>query len=183
MPGLTSPDLSSVACEIEDARAIGEPIGDTVRLGFEHAGDLHLLGAEPDLVADLQLQALEQRRVDDGAVAQRLLQRPAAFDLHHADQRIGRIDRLQLGQRLIRAVRTPRHGAHGGRLADAPEFVDGGALIPLSAHVRARQRDVAAEDRFALALEAGAQRIRHGADAGDDHDAQRHAGDENAKAR
>ena len=108
---------------------------------------------------------------------------PAAFDLHRADQRIRRIDRLQLGQRLIRAIRTPRHGAHGGRLADAPEVVDDGALIPLGAHMRARQRGIAAEDGLALALEAGAQRIRHRADAGDDHDAERHAGDENAKAR
>ena len=58
-----------------------------------------------------------------------------------------------------------------------------GALIPLSAHMRASQRGIAAEDGFALAFESGAQRIRHGADAGDDHDPQRHAGDENAKAR
>ena len=53
---------------------------------------------------------------------------------------------------------------------------------PTRAHVHARQRDIAAEDRLALALEAGAQRVRHGADAGDDHDAERHAGDEDAKA-
>ena len=53
---------------------------------------------------------------------------------------------------------------------------------PIGASVRARQRGVAAEDRLALALEAGAQRVRQGADAGDDHDAERHAGDEDVEA-
>ncbi len=166
----------------EHARAVRQPVGDAVRLRLQRPGDLHLLGAEPDLIAHFQLQPFEQRRIDHGPVAQRLLQRLAAFDLDCADQRIGCVDALQFAQRLIGAVRPPRHGAHGGRLAHPPERIDDGAFIAHGANVRARQRRVAAEDGFALALEAGTQRIRHGADAGDHHDAERHAGDENAKA-
>ena len=41
---------------------------------------------------------------------------------------------------------------------------------------------IAAEDGLALPLEAGAQRVRHAPRRRDDHDAERHAGDENTKA-
>ena len=50
------------------------------------------------------------------------------------------------------------------------------------AHVRPRECDVAAENGFALACEAGAQCIRERADAGDHHDAQRQARDKDAEA-
>ena len=58
-----------------------------------------------------------------------------------------------------------------------------GAFLPHSPYVGAGKRGVAAEDGLALALEAGAQRVRHRPDASDDHNAERHAADENAKAR
>ena len=98
------------------------------------------------------------------------------------DQRIGRIDALELDQRLLAAVGPSRHGAHGRGLADAALLPQPGALLALGRTVRTRQRDVSAQQRLALALEARAQRIGQRADAGDDGDAQRHAGDEDVEA-
>ena len=64
-----------------------------------------------------------------------------------------------------------------------PCFHEPVALRAFGRPVRPRQRHVAAEQRLALALEARAQRIGERADAGDDGDAQRHAGDEDVEAR
>ena len=44
-------------------------------------------------------------------------------------------------------------------------------LPPSGAHMHAPEGDIAAEDRFALALEAGSQCVRQRADPGDHHDA------------
>ena len=99
-----------------------------------------------------------------------------------ADQRIGRVHALQLDQRLLGAVGPPRHGAHGRRLADAALLPQPVALRALGRTVRTRQGDVAAEQGLALALEARAQRIGQRADAGDDRNAQRDAGDEDVEA-
>ena len=118
-----------------------------------------------------------------GSRRMRLVERQAAGELDTADQRIGRIHALELDQRLLAAVGPPRHRAHGRRLAHAALLPQPGALLALGRPVRARQRHVAAEQRLALALEARAQRIGQRADAGDDRDAERDAGDEDVEAR
>ena len=117
-----------------------------------------------------------------GCAADGVVERHVAGEAHAADQRIGRIHALELDQRLLGAVGLPRHGAHGGGLADAALLPQPVALRALGRLVRPRQRHVAAEQRLALALEARAQGIGQRADAGDDGDAQRHAGDEDVEA-
>ncbi len=169
----------------QHARADGEALGELVGLGLDGGADRHLRGAEREPVADLEAQPLEQDRIDgraglaaDGVA--RATRPPESVTV--ADQRIGGIDALHLDQRLLAAVEAARHGAHGGDLATRPWLPQPLALGALGRPMRPRQRHVAAEQRLALALEARAQRVGKRADAGDDRDAQRDAGDEDVEA-
>ena len=168
----------------QHARADGEALGQLVGLGGDGGADRHLDLAEGDAIADLEPQALEQDRIDGGAglAADGVVQRHVAGEAHGADQRIGRVHALELDQGLLGAVGLPRHGAHGGGFADAALLPQPVPLLALGRPVRARQGHVAAQQRLALALEARSQRIGERADAGDDGNAQRHAGDEDVEA-
>ncbi len=180
--GLHEARLFQCRIRDQDARSVGQAVGDAVGLRPDGAGDLDRVGAEHHAVADFEPQPLQQDRVDDGARAQRLLQDCAVAQHDLADERVEAIDDLELGQRLVGSIRAARHGAHGRRLAQAAEACQMRAFSTLRARVHARQRQVAAEDRLALALETGAQRVRYRADAGDDRHAQRHTRDENTKS-
>ena len=102
---LDEPRLVERRLRDEDARAVGEPVGDAVRLRLERCRRSAPARCRAD--RDRRPSASAARAASDRRRrrAQRLLQRPAAGELHRADQRIGGIDALQLGQRLIRRRR------------------------------------------------------------------------------
>src|SRR5262249_40142102 len=105
----------------QHARADGEAIGELVGVGLDGSADRHLRGAERELVADLETEALEQDWIDGGTrlAPDGVAKRHAAGKREAADQGIGGIDALELHQYLVGAVDAARHGAQGSDLADA----------------------------------------------------------------
>ena len=100
-----------------------------------------------------------------------------------AVQRIGGIDGLQLDQRLVGAVRQPRHGAHRGGLGHRAETFEEGLLRSTRLALHEFEAQIAAEQRLALIGDARRNRARHRVDAADRGDAERDAGEEDQETR
>ncbi len=165
----------------EDARTVCEAVGDGVGLRDDGGVHGHLCIADLHRVAGLQPKSLEEHGIGDGAVSNRFVE-GCARDLELTCERIRLIDRLELDQGLVLAVEPTGHGTKRRRLADASLSLDPFAIGAVGAGVHAREGHVAAEDRFALALEAAPQRFGKCADGGDHGNAECHAGDEHVEA-
>ena len=137
--------------ETSSARREAEAVGRSVRLGDELGAQFE--GRLPSLiaVAELQAEPLEQqvrRGRAEHAVPARRTVRPAAAPARSTSapiERIGRVDRLQLDQRLVGAVLEPRHRAHVARWSAWPRAFEERrslgvrlALVELEARCRRR---------------------------------------------
>ena len=121
--------------------------------------------ALPSLIAVAEAQAeplekeVRRRRAEDAVpLAKQVVARQGGLGLQRAEQRIGAVDRLDLGQRLVGAVLEPRHGAHGGADRDRAEAVEPGPLGGGRLALVELEADVAAEQRLALVGDAGGDR-------------------------
>src|SRR5262249_23519397 len=101
-------------------------------------------------------------------------------DRDRAEQRIGRIDRLELDQRAA-AVTGARHRAHGGGHRETPLRLEEGALRRGRLALAEAEREVAAQDGAALARESLVEARGKRADAGDRHYAEGDAADEHVE--
>ena len=156
-----------------------------VGLGHDGGADYMPGATELERVADLELQLLEQDRFDrDAAVfaEQNVRQRLVAIELNLTDERIVRIDTLDLDQRLLGSVRPTCHRPHARLFVVAAGGGDPYTFGIGGADMWSRQRYVAAEKGRALPLETGAHGIAEGRHGGDHRDAERDAGDENPEA-
>ena len=142
----------------EQAWAVGEAVGDGIGLVFERRHDGEEAFADLDLVADLELQALEENGVGHNAVRgiDGVTKISAAAEQDRALERISAIDSLDLDEALILTVGRAGHGAQGRRFAHDALVFEPDALRPFGASMHARKRDIAAEDHLALIFEASA---------------------------
>ena len=170
----------------DDAGPEGQAGGKLVRLVLDRRGDLEGGAADGDPRAGFQLKPRQQGGVDrraKGAVAlrQRVRKRQRRIERHRAVERVERIDRFDLDQRLT-AVCGACHRAQGGADRNLALGGEEASLRSSGFAVDQRERQVAAEDAAALAIEPVGQAGRQRTDAGNRHDAEREAGDEDAKA-
>ena len=124
-------------------RAIGEAVGQPVRLGAEHAADGHRCVADRERAADADAKPLEQRLLGNDhprlAPGNARVFRLADHDV--AIERIGAIDGLHLDERAFAAV-DPRHGAQACRFRHLAFIVERRALLfARRAGARARRTD------------------------------------------
>ena len=170
----------------QKARAKSDAAGQSVRLVLEYGAQLDRCLADGDAVAELEIKPRQQCRIGGRAkgiavALEQIGQRQVGLGSHGAEQRIRAVDGFDLDQRGSSVIGA-RHGRQRGddrhlavRIKKAPLAVSGLTLDQ-------REIQIAAEDRAAGLRQTIGQALRHRADAGDCHDAERDAGDENAEA-
>src|SRR5258705_7296631 len=183
-PGLNEASTLERRQRHEGARAERLSIGQRIRLLVHERGDRDLDGADRNLVAELELQALEHDRIDSNAISttDRSIEICRTCNLDGTDKGVFGIDALQLNEDLVLAIAAAGHGPDGRRLAQPlGARREPGAFDIVSALVGARQGDVAAENGLALALKAPSQRVGQSTDTGDHHHAERNARDKDVE--
>jgi hypothetical protein len=172
----------------EEARAEADAVGDLVRLRLERGVEPDAGRSDGDLVAGLEVEPSEQRRVDDaakGAVAlgQELGGGALRTGFELADGRVGAVHRLDLDQRGAGlGAGHDRHGAERGDGGDPSPRGKEGPLRLARFAVNQAEGHVAAEDLSALLRQALGERARDGGHAGDGGHPERDAGEEDAEA-
>ena len=170
----------------DDAGAESDAAGELV--GFALDGGNDLKGGSPDgeAGARLQIEPRHQGRIDgraESAIAwfQRTVERHAGIEGHLAVQGIGAIDCLEFDEGPA-PIGGARHRPHRGAGRDLAAAFQKAAFKGIGLAVDQQERKIAAENDAALPLDSIGEAARERADAGDRHDAERDAGDENAKA-
>ncbi len=149
--------------------------------------------ADLDRIADLHVQPRAERPVgekSEGAVFFRelgekaLSGRQRRFGPDGAGQGIGRIDRLHLdqggGERVVRAMLAPGHGAQENDLADLAVLVEKSPLLLAWRAKGAAEGEIAAEQDRALLGQPVTKGARRRIHPDNGHDAKDQSGDEHA---
>ena len=170
----------------QESRAEADAAGQLVRFGIDDAADLE--GRAADVTRSPSLRSSRASRVEstaapNGAVAlgQQIRHRQLRIERQFAEHRIGAIDRLDLDQSQP-AVAGARHRAQRRRDRELSARAQKGDFVRLGFALDQGERDVAAEQRAALARQSLAEAGGDRADAGDRHHAERDAGDEDVEA-
>jgi hypothetical protein len=166
----------------EQLRSIGEAVGESVRLLAENAADGHCRIADGDLAADVEIEPVEQRALDehDTGIAP---QRPwllGSGDRDVAVKRIGVVDGFDLDQRAL-AFGRAGHGAEARRFAHLAQGFERRPLGAVGLAVDQLEGEIAADEQPPLPRQCLVERGRKRADGGDGGDAEGDAQHENGE--
>ncbi len=170
----------------QKTRSESDAAGKFVRFGIDHTGDDECRRCKGDAIADLQIQARQQRRIRRRAIS------TVALRQHISDRHVGHqgrftqhgiiaIDRFQFDQRELAVLRA-HHGAQRRRRGDFAPCVEVGALGRRGFALDQRKRGVAAQQCAAFTRQSIAKAGRDRTDTRDRHHAERDACDEHIEA-
>ena len=156
---------SDISLFIVDLKAAGELVG----LGHDDAADLVGRAADADAVAELQVEPRQQGRVgrrakNAVALGEQIGDRHVRLERQFAEHRISAVDRLELDQRQF-ADAAAGHRAQRGCNRNLAAGAQIRHLVGLGLARNERERDIAAEQRAALARQAVAKAGGNRADA------------------
>ena len=159
------PVRSRVLERHQHPRAIGEAVGEPVRLGAEHAAYRHRCVADRERAADADAKPLEQRLLGDDhpGLPPKSTRVFRLGDHHLAIEGIGAVDGLHFDQRALAAL-DPRHGAQARRFRHLAFVVERRALLFARAPVHALEGQIAADEQTALPGESLVERRAERAD-------------------
>jgi hypothetical protein len=170
------------------ARRKGESIGDRVRLAFDHRTEFIGILPKPDTVADRDIEAVEQDRLDSRAeyavpLAEQRIPLKRRIGDERAVERIGRINGLQFDQRLVRLVFEARHGTHVDADRQIAERFQKRLFLRIDAALVDLETQVAAKQHLAFLLDTFGHRLGNGIDSADGSRSERDAGKKDVEAR
>ena len=148
-------------------KAFAQPVG----FVGDDAVDAEGFVAEFHRAADRQVEPRREILADPDRPRGRRAAARAAFEPHRAVQRIGGIDRLQLGEQRA-AVRRVRHRAHPHRRRRRAGTAQPGELGLARLPLRQAELQVAAQDRLPARRQFGGDAARQAADGGQRRDAE-----------
>ncbi len=170
----------------QESRSESEAAGKLVGFAIIDAADLKGRTADIDAIAELQVEPGQQRLIGRNAecaiaFGQQIGDRHIRLERELAEHRVGAVDRLDLDQRQA-AIGRARHAAQRGDRRDLAARTKEIDFLGLGFALEQRKSDVTTEQRAALARQSVAKTCGHRTDAGNRHDAERDAGDEDIEA-